>query len=64
MNKPPHTPTEAGKAIADLLWKLKRISANLGRAIANHDFGDAHAEAGRLADVIEIYEKTHPNQTV
>lgn len=64
MKKHPHPQTEAKKAIADLLWKLKWISANLGRAIANHDFGDAHAEVGRLADVIEIYEKTHPNQTV
>ncbi|MDR1611610.1 MAG: hypothetical protein LBT97_02375 [Planctomycetota bacterium] len=52
------------KDIADFLWRLKRISASLGAAIANHDFADAHAEAGRLADTIEYYEKTHPDHTV
>lgn len=55
---------EARTDIADLLWKLKRISANLGIAVANHDFEGAHAEAGRLADTIEHFEKLHPNHTV
>lgn len=50
--------------ILDFLWRLKRISRNLGTAVARHDFGDAHAEAGRLADTIEHYEKTHPDHTV
>ena len=67
---PPETPLDdawrciAGKDVADLLWRLKRVSASLGRAIANHDFADAHAEAGRLADAIEIFEKIHPQKTV
>lgn len=52
------------KDLADFLWRLKRISANLGIAVANRDFDDAHAEAGRLADTIEHYEKSHPNHTV
>lgn len=52
------------KDVADLLWKLKRISQNVGRAVANHDFDDAHAETGRLSDVIEHYEETHSNKTV
>lgn len=50
--------------IRELLWKLKRISANLGTAVARHDFNDAHAEAGRLADTIEHYESTHPDHAV
>ena len=66
--KPPKahggTAPDSEKDIADLLWKLKRISLNLGKAVANHDFDDAHAEAGRLADTIEHYEKTHPARAV
>lgn len=50
--------------IVDLLWKLKCIAHNLGTAVARRDFADAHAEAGRLADTIEHYEKTHPDHTV
>lgn len=52
------------KDVADLLWKLKRIYSSLSRAVANHDYDDAHAESGRFADVIEHYEKTHPQKTV
>lgn len=52
------------KEVADLLWKLKRINAGIGRAVANHDYDDAHAEAGRLADTIEIFEKTYQQKTV
>ncbi len=46
------------KAIANFLWRLKRVSATLGTAVANHDFDRAHAEAGRLVDFIADFEKS------
>ena len=55
----PYSDRDDEKDIADLFWKLKRVSAHIGRAVANHDFDDAHAESGRLADIIEDYERTH-----
>ncbi|MDR1611715.1 MAG: hypothetical protein LBT97_02900 [Planctomycetota bacterium] len=61
--KKPDTP-DVKADIADLLWKLKRILAQLGPAVARHEFDDAHAETGRLADTIEHYEKTHPDHAV
>lgn len=36
------------KTVADLIWKSKRILYTLGVSLANHDFADANAEAGRL----------------
>ncbi len=52
--------TDATKDIADLLWKTKRVLATLGQYLANHEFADANAEAGRLSDIIEIFEGKHP----
>ena len=49
------------KEIAEFIWRLKRVLWTLGCYLANHEFADANAEAGRISDIIEDFERKHPS---